>query len=550
MIRSPAVAIGWQVWRRNRGGVIASLITLAVLAVAVPATVELSALLEGRGMTRAAKVVASAAGLAPILPLFFVFASFMNGLLFTEEPGNISSGYPRRMFTLPVRSRTLALWPMFYAAAWLAATWVATAVVLRPAGVRLHVLLPSLGLAAAIISLQAVAWMPFGHSWARVALCGAAVPLVATPPLLLTALEVWRGWVAAVMAAEIAAATAVAAVAVRRDRRGDVWRLPIERLGSLAGLLPRSSRRRGFRSALEAQVWYDWRCHGLILPVTTAATATLILLAGAVGELESTGIAMGFFGVLVAGPMFLSGSLGGSAGRMQPMWVRKQPRFAFIATKPITSGTIATAKFRMAGRAAFVTAGLAAGSLLLAAAIHPREAAGAWRAAAGSVPGGALTLAVAAAAYPLLMWKQATDALPSGLIERRWVSNAIEYTFAAVAFALIGGAAVVYTHPPLLKPALASLPWVVACAAVLKGLLAGWAYREAVGRGLITRRFAFGVAVAWSVAAACVAATVWALVPEERLVVGRGVVIVAAVCFVPLARFALAPLAIDWNRHR
>ena len=69
---------------------------------------------------RAADVVASAASAAPVLPLFGVFAFITNALLFTDEQGNISSGYPRRMFALPVRTAMLALCPMAYAAVVLA----------------------------------------------------------------------------------------------------------------------------------------------------------------------------------------------------------------------------------------------------------------------------------------------------------------------------------------------------------------------------------------------------------------------------------------------
>ena len=57
----------------------------------------------------------------------------MNALLFVEDVGNLSSGYPRRMFSLPVPARTLVIWPMLYGSATVALLWVATAyLVYRP----------------------------------------------------------------------------------------------------------------------------------------------------------------------------------------------------------------------------------------------------------------------------------------------------------------------------------------------------------------------------------------------------------------------------------
>ena len=546
MTSSPVIAIGWQLWHRNRTGVTASAIVLALLTMFMPAMIALSRTVRAAGMADAAEFAESAAKVVPAPPLFLIFAFAMNALLFTEEHGNIASGYARRMYALPVRTATLALCPMGYAAAVVALLWYATALIYRTTGTHLPVSMPAAGLAAAMLTLQAVAWSPIGYSWARVALCAVAVPVVATPQLLLTALEVSSRWVAALVLGEIVLIAAVAVLAVGRDRRGEVWRFPVSRPGSR----PRLSRHRVFRSTAAAQVWYEWRCHGLIVPVATAAAAVLILFVGLIGQVQTSGVAMGFFAVLLGLPLLLSGSLGGVAAQMQPCWVRKRSQFAFVVSKPITSGELVRAKFRMTARVALVTAGIAAASLLIAAAIRPAEAITAWRSFAASVPGGALTMMLIAVLYPLLLWRQATDLLVGGLAGRRWLSNLVEYSFSALFF--VGGTAgyLVFAYPSLRSPALASLPWLVACAAVAKGLLAAWAYRQAVARQLMTRRFALAAVIGWVMTAACVAAAVWTLVPPDGLVVGRAVVALGAISAIPLARFPLAPLALDWNRHR
>jgi hypothetical protein len=45
-------------------------------------------------------------------------------------------------------------------------------------------------------------------------------------------------------------------------------------------------------------------------------------------------------------------------------------------------------------------------------------------------------------------------------------------------------------------------------------------------------------------------ALVYLLLPQAGLPVPRLVASVASLSALPLARFALAPLALDWNRHR
>ena len=82
---TPALAIARSLWWRNRRSFIASATTLAVMAAVYPLLFAL---------TRVEWVLA-----ASTLPLVGVFAVVWNGLLFVEEPGNMTSHYPRYMLT-------------------------------------------------------------------------------------------------------------------------------------------------------------------------------------------------------------------------------------------------------------------------------------------------------------------------------------------------------------------------------------------------------------------------------------------------------------------
>ena len=118
-MRTPAAAIARQLGIRHRRGGVAALATLVGTVAAAPA---IFALLPIRY-----------ALLVSLLPLIGVFGYFMNALLFVEDVGSLSSGYPRRMFSLPVPTRTLVIWPMLYGSATVALLWVATAcLVYRP----------------------------------------------------------------------------------------------------------------------------------------------------------------------------------------------------------------------------------------------------------------------------------------------------------------------------------------------------------------------------------------------------------------------------------
>ncbi len=101
-MRTPAFAFAWQLWRRHHVGLSASLATLALMSLTYPALFA---------WNRSESVL-----LASVIPAIGVVGYLMNLFLFSDQVGDLSGRYPRRMLTLPVPTRTLVLWPMLYCA--------------------------------------------------------------------------------------------------------------------------------------------------------------------------------------------------------------------------------------------------------------------------------------------------------------------------------------------------------------------------------------------------------------------------------------------------
>jgi hypothetical protein len=97
---------------------------------------------------------------------------------------------------------------------------------------------------------------------------------------------------------------------------------------------------------------------------------------------------------------------------------------------------------------------------------------------------------------------------------------------------------------------LSAAPYFITVAAILKSAVAVAAFRLAYMRGLLEGSILREFLVAWLVFISSAVAFVVVYVPNEGLQISKGFVVVVFVLFAPLARFALAPLAFEWNRHR
>lgn len=539
--RSPALAIGWQLWRRHRLVAVAWIATLLALAAAAPVLLAI--------------VPLESAILGSILPVIGLFGFFMNALLFTDETGNLASGYPRRMFALPVATRTLVTWPMLYGTVVVAVLWAAVAVlVYRPAGLGTPVLLPALGLAATMAWLQALSWAPLSPAWLRIVAAVAVVgSLGGTAWGLVLLGTVAHAGLAAFLAVTLAAAYPLALAGVASDRRGNAWRLWPEHLKFALGAP--AARRRAFRSPAEAQLWYEWRCHGLGLPLFVAMLAVLsLVLAFTVERGSSRNPLPSLLIAMLSMPVIMAGSVGPAIARMAPVWLRQRGVVVFVAIRPMTSGQLSSAKFRMAMRSVLVTWAIAlvAAGLMIALEGRLGVVAELWQAWHVRFPGWRAVAVVVLAVVlgPALTWKQLTDVFPIALSGRAWLETLAAFPLVVVVVVGLLAGTWFQGHPEHLAQFLTALPWLVAVALTLKGTVVAVSFRAALRRGLIAVPDLARAGALWLALAACAVALAALLLPAGMAPSTRGAAFLGIAAFVPLARFALAPLALDWNRHR
>jgi hypothetical protein len=548
-MRTPALAIGWAIWCQHRRGLVACALALVVMAIADPILFAL---------TRSPAVV-----ITSTVPLAGVYFVILNSLLVVEDAGSLASRSPKHRFVLPVRTHTLVFWPMLYG--WIAAgsLWLATAGLIHwSSGFQTPLLLPALGMATLMVWMQAVSWLPIPNIWLRDTMTIVVLGPLAGLPVWLTYSDLTSpALVAALLIGYSAMAYPLGLIAVGSDRRGEVWRVvpgSTNREESATTSKP-SQGRRPFRSAGEAQFWFEWRCHGLVLP-------GLVGLLSLVYTLLLTEIALtaprpfnpNFFMILtmpVLMPVFLAGSVGRAIGQLTPPFGVNSRRFiTFVLIRPMTSGGMVGAKLRMATLSVLLTWAAVAVAAALWMATAGR-ALGVMDLARGffqpyANPKGLAFMLLGATLFVAVTWKQLTSGFACALSGRRWIAGIVALAHLAIVMGLVAAGFWLVNHPEVLPRIVSILPYLVACAAILKGAVAIVTFWAALRGGLITWSTVGSVLAVWLVLSACA----FACVPLESSApppaISKPILLLCILVFMPLSRFALAPLALDWNRHR
>ncbi len=212
-MRSPAAAIGWEFWTRQRWVLAAVPVYLLVLALIKLAVVGPVALEPGDGF--------AAFGVVPFSTTFMyfiaVFSYGLNGDLAARQ-----SIYPARFFTLPVPTAELARWPMFYGASAMMLLWFAASTVGRWAlNMNLPWVWPAFLAAAVLAWTQVFMWMPYGLRGLRV--IAAVTVLISLDTIVILAINF--NWSEGALIAFLAPQLPVAyLVRVRRGGAGAPWR--------------------------------------------------------------------------------------------------------------------------------------------------------------------------------------------------------------------------------------------------------------------------------------------------------------------------------------
>jgi hypothetical protein len=542
-MKTPALAIGWTIWRRHRWGLGA---VGAATALVIGAAAAARAMLDpGEALQACAMIVMPFAIGAPL----YLAAVFSFG--FDTDVASSGTSFPARMFTLPVRTGALAGWPLIYGAAILGLLWLVIAgLIFRPAGMDVPLGWPVLLVAAQLAWIQALVWWPFGLPWARIIVGMLLFHLPATGTMLALKLDAPEPFLVAFVAAVLVAGAWAAQVAVARSRRGAIpqW----ERLSFTARAGTQSTRRRSpFHSAGHALRWFEWRRHGLALPVIVTVMVPLSLLALFLDE-QTPGILFRTLALTVLIPVFFAGMAASTVGKNNA-WVREYYGVSsFAATRPVSTVAMVVAKLQSAAVCTLVTwavvAVATAAALIFSGAYRVLGAMFDDWLAVQSPAEVAGTLIALAALLVLVTWKRIVENLAIGLTGREWVIKGSVIAGLLIAVGIVCLTLWLVIHPEYHATVRSLTPWMMAVAIVLKLLAAAWAIRELRRRRLLTDRALLVLTGIWFAVVGSLAGLLVWVVPASAMAWPTLVMVV--VLSTPLARLSAMPLAMDWNRHR
>ena len=545
----PSLAIAWLLWRRHQGAVVLMLGYLGVAAV-------LSPVLAGMPLAPwAAKALFGAAtfpGCYVAMGLVGIFSFGFEG----EDLIARESCFPASLFTLPVRTGTLAGWHLAYGTAAVALAWVFFAFcILRPWvgpwGMMVPLWWPAMFMAAGLAWVQALLWLPFGLPGVRILLATVVGVGFAFGAGYSVHAGVSEGKLVAISTGVAAVAWGCAYVAVRRARRGEVpnWQGLFRPLARPAAWLPRS--RRSFASAAWAQVWFEWRRTGKSLPIMTGLVLPVALFPLFLAKNDVIPTATTLLGVLVI-PVFLSGIAGIKGSRDRSSSRDEHVLAPFTATLPMSTAGMVGARFMASALSVLAATMLVALVLPLALVLSGRleDVTGWWQQALQAHRAIDIVAALVAAAMllPLWTWKRQVDASLLVLTGRLWaqVVSMIAFLAGGIALACVGGW--IYHHPASHERLLALLPWALGGLLLTRVVMTRFVLRLAVRRGLLATR----TAARWAVGELALAAVVLGLLALSMPADPWLWYYLACAVFwcLPMAHLAAAPLALAWNRHR
>ena len=482
--------------------------------------------------------------------MVYFLAVFTFGL--SGDLAGRQSMYPARMLTLPVTTAALAGWPMLYGAVAVAALWLAVRLLaLWPAGIDVPSIWPAPLAVVLLAWTQVLMWMPYGLRGVRVIVVVLWLTVIDTIVLLAVHFNASEWMMIAGLLPQLPFAYLAARFAVARARRGDVpdWGRASARTGRVASAPARG--RENFRSPARAQMWFEWRRHGLSLPVLVAILLPFelaLLFAGTDAPLLVLYILLG---VLLT-PPFMAAFTAASVRKTNPYASDSLVVTPFLATRPLTSAALIAAKLK-----AMMLSTLAAWLLVLIAIPVALVWSDTWpmvSARARAIT--ALTGQTRAIVILLLMisafiastWKQLVQSLYIGLTGREWVMRAS--VFLTLSFLVLLGPLLEWIMNDFdVQVALwDALPLILV---ILVGLKMSAAVMTAVRHYrsplLSNRTLVIGAAIWCAAVLALHGLLVWIvdtpLFPSYLLAL-------VAILAIPLARLSAAPLALAWNRHR
>lgn len=543
-MRSGAAAIAWELGRRHRWGLAALTLYLAVLA-----AIRLLLLGPGQRVTFEDDWQFALTVVVPLAATFtYLLAVFSFGLA-----GDLAARrtiYPARMFTLPVTTAALAGWPMLYGTVAMAVLWLATRLLaVWPSGADVPWIWPALAAAVFLAWTQALTWMPYALPGLRVIVTVLWLAVIGFVVLLALHLKAPEGVMLALLAPQVPLAYLVARFAVARARRGDTpdW------LGRIRDLLPR--RRDHWQdhwpSAARAQAWLEWRRHGRSLPALVGLLLPFELSLLFVFS-ETPVLVFETLAAVLATPPVMAAFVAATVSRSSPGGSDAYELTPFIATRPLASASLITAKLE-----ATIRSTLASWLLLLVAIPLALGLSGTWPVVVDGarqlveIAGTPRAVAIGLLGLLALLastWKQLVQSLFIGMSGRAWLVKASVFVTLSLLTLIVPTVLWVLRNGEAISALWNALPWILAVLVGVKISAAAWIALRLRDRRLASDRTLVLGALCWAVAVlALYGLLVWLL---PTLIFHTYLLVLVAILGIPLARLAAAPLALSWNRHR
>jgi hypothetical protein len=569
-MRSPVAALSWEICSRNRRTIWAfAAIVLSAWLFNFCFAGEFGATLAQNHQLLTINCLLTAAS------LLLVFSIFN----YTEfNPQREWTGFPYRLFTLPVTSLTLIAVPMLLGVAavelaylvWLKLVFTQNEL---PKAEWLAFLL-----GAYMIFYQTILWTLAGFRILRIIVLGLiGTSFVGVAFLPFFAQDVSWPWFSeriliALLSGLAVVAVAAAWVCIARQRCGGGQRRNWLKyfLERIADALPR--RNKSFCSPLEAQLWYEWRRAGMLLPSCIGALLILVIAPLSWLLRNEAGSAVWILMWTLAMPIILAFPLGKGFSKAD-FWSKDLTVPAFIATRPLATGDMIVIKMKVAALSAGISWLLVVAFLSIWLPLWANLAPltmiriGFWMAYGHSMWAQYAISALLVAASAFATWKLLVGGMCVGLSGSRKMFITSTAVYCLVPLLGFVGLTVLLNHDQEIRAWVTQDPnrvlsicvWLAALAVIAKFWLAAFSWRRIAPARVraylllwtgATLMLITLVILLW--AHGLLSLQLMALMDSLPVDVYRlrNLMVLLAMLLIPFARLGFAPVALARNRHR
>ncbi len=498
-------------------------------------------------------------GLLMVVSFFLLMGAFN----YTEfSPAREWSGFPYRLFVLPVRTWQLVTLPMLLGVvsvellylAWIKLVWTRETIPMP------EWLAAVLG--ASLIFYLTVIWSLAGFRITRIVLLGlggcGSIGIAFLPAFNQISPSPWleEKHLLPVLVAAAIIAYAAALTAVTRQRCGgglrrNQFKLLFDRL---ADVLPR--RRANFSSPAAAHFWFALRRAGLLLPACAALVLVAIIAPYSWIYHRDPKATEDILIRILAVPLVLSFAIG--KGFVKPeFWSMNLALPPFLAIRPLSSGDFVISKLKVAALSVALTWLIVLGFITLwlslwANLTHLNEDFDMFRRFLFSISWPAV-VALSVAALMILSWRCLVSGLWAGLAGKPgWYFGSLALQVIAPVLLLIATGiwsnkidSQIQRHPALIKSfAITFTGWFLALAVVVKVWSAAAAWSKINPRRARQYLLLWSIITLYFIGLALILP--W-MADTYRL---KHLAVLGALLLFPLARLGFASAALSRNRHR